>query len=1395
MEGEDDMGDEMIPNMLGSAATADDEEMGLVEEFRNLQDFLSQNNLQLGRSGIQLQRTSLSSTDRDVTHPYEPVGGTSQNLPQQAVVRIGGSGLNRFAFDRPAPSFLFGSESRQSQYPAELEQMLADLLRDSDESKTPKPPRLSSGRGLFDSLSEVFSSSLSSIRPANTSADRQDSESSDSENEFPSVPPVTDQQPQTPQPGTPTPILQQNITIDESDAMQLSAITPVESVATPSSEVVTPLPEPVTPIVEQQPQVEVVSESVSATPEPSVVAQQEPVATSAALSEQNFAIDPQFLAAIPDDLRQEVLATHIASLVDTTSTSEESTISPEFLNALPLEIRNEVLQQERELREQAQRRREQSRPSVVQETPVVASASSSIQQDTPNAGASTTVNPPETLVTSPVNMPPPPPSVAQDTDFDTATFLASLPPDLREEILLTTDEAVLANLPPDMAAEAYNLRNQHYNRQRRQFRRQHHIENSRSNVISKAVKQQILTKEKTQEQVEPLFKEEDIISLLKLLYMSMGVGKDTLQGILTELCTLKESRKSLVELLTNIVLYHATPIEQIPEKMRPLCMHKIFEPPKQEGFFKKDEESTIPLLVIHRVLETLIGLTKNALVLSLLTETEFISEEENIEPKRDTLSKLFSLLTSKSLCSLNTTYELYLNLLDTCAEYISKMVQTLTEEVSKMKNQLKAAEERLPKVEQQPSEPTKTESSEITEANMKDSNDEKMDTTEETPEEKTVKDLKENLSKTSKKLEMLLNYATNVFNHQVITDLVSVLSTIDFSERVVKIATSIMDNISCSLPIRISILKVLSLGAKEEARVVKETLHKLSTQEKTHKAPVDINAIEKLKFCRILKSYGTVLKKYKKEKQKEAKDTLLDLSNDPNLLSEYSLDFVWESLDRYLQSIPADQDVIESKGALNSLKKKKKSSAIYAALFPFVEAFFSFHAGFIEEKEKKEALLSEMVEGTTPTSAKGFGEKSKVETFLERHRDFLNTLARSNPSLLNTTLSLFMKYPKYVDFDNKISWFRSKLAEEQRKSGLEGATRVSLRREHIFVDSFVQIRQKTAEECKSKINVRFQGEEGVDAGGLTREWFLLLSKEMLNPNYALFIPCADKTTYQPNPSSYINSEHLSYFQFIGRVISMAIYNEQYLDCHFTRSFYKHILGTPITYHDIESIDPDYYKNLNWMLKNDIEDVLDYNFTQEVDEFGQRKQIDLKPNGKNIPVTNENKAEYVRLVTELKMTKSIEKQLNSFLKSFYEIIPRKLIQVFNEQELELLISGLPDLDIQDLRNNTEYVGYTSDSLQIKWFWNIVEGFDRNEKALLLQFVTGTSKIPLGGFSQLMGTSGVQRFNIHKAKVTNERLPTSHTCFNQLDLPEYESEELLHERLLLAIREGSEGFGFI
>jgi len=225
---------------------------------------------------------------------------------------------------------------------------------------------------------------------------------------------------------------------------------------------------------------------------------------------------------------------------------------------------------------------------------------------------------------------------------------------------------------------------------------------------------------------------------------------------------------------------------------------------------------------------------------------------------------------------------------------------------------------------------------------------------------------------------------------------------------------------------------------------------------------------------------------------------------------------------------------------------------------------------------------------------------------------------------------------------------------------------------------------------------------------------------------------------------------------------------------------------------MEAIDPDYYKNLKWILDNDVTE-LDLTFSIQQEEFGTMKAVDLKPGGRNIPVTNENKEEYVRLVTEMKMTTAIKPQINSFLEGFSELIKPSLIFIFTPSELELLISGLPDIDIEDLRKNTEYRGYTVDSPIIHWFWTIVSEFAEEEKALLLQFVTGTSKVPLDGFKALVGMSGPQKFQIYKAHDTT-RLPTAHTCFNQLDLPEYTSLEELRKYLMLAVREGSEGFGF-
>ena len=161
--------------------------------------------------------------------------------------------------------------------------------------------------------------------------------------------------------------------------------------------------------------------------------------------------------------------------------------------------------------------------------------------------------------------------------------------------------------------------------------------------------------------------------------------------------------------------------------------------------------------------------------------------------------------------------------------------------------------------------------------------------------------------------------------------------------------------------------------------------------------------------------------------------------------------------------------------------------------------------------------------------------------------------------------------------------------------------------------------------------------------------------------------------------------------------------------------------------------------------------------------------------------------------------------------FHEIIPEELIAIFNEQELELLISGLPDIDVDDWKSNTEYHNYTAASQQIQWFWRAVRSFDKEERAKLLQFVTGTSKVPLNGFKELEGMNGISRFNIHRDYGNKERLPSSHTCFNrksnpseirysaannpiELDLPGYENYEILRAQVFKAITQGSDYFGF-
>ncbi|XP_015767939.1 PREDICTED: E3 ubiquitin-protein ligase HUWE1-like [Acropora digitifera] len=422
-------------------------------------------------------------------------------------------------------------------------------------------------------------------------------------------------------------------------------------------------------------------------------------------------------------------------------------------------------------------------------------------------------------------------------------------------------------------------------------------------------------------------------------------------------------------------------------------------------------------------------------------------------------------------------------------------------------------------------------------------------------------------------------------------------------------------------------------------------------------------------------------------------------------------------------------------------------------------------------------------------------EHNRNLRFAEKHRTVLNQILRqSTVHLADGPFAVLVDHTRVLDFDVKRRFFRQELERLDEGIRRDDLT-IHVRREHVFEDSFRELHRRSSEEMKCRLYVVFEGEEGQDAGGLLREWFMIMAREMFNPNYALFTTSpGDRVTYQPNASSNCNSNHLSYFKFVGRIVAKAIYDNKLLDCFFTRSFYKHILGKTVHFTDLESFDYAFYQGLRYLLEHDLSEIdTELTFSAEVQVFGLSEVRDLIPNGRHIAVTEENKKEYVKLVCQMKMTGAIRKQIDSFLEGFYEIIPKRLISIFDEQELELLISGLPNIDLDDLKANTEYHKYTENSLQIQWFWRALRSFDQADRAKFLQFVTGTSKVPLQGFAALEGMNGFQKFQIHRDDRSTDRLPSAHTCFNQLDLPAYETYDKLRSMLNKAVDECPEGFG--
>uniref|UniRef100_A0A8C7IR26 HECT-type E3 ubiquitin transferase n=1 Tax=Oncorhynchus kisutch TaxID=8019 RepID=A0A8C7IR26_ONCKI len=354
--------------------------------------------------------------------------------------------------------------------------------------------------------------------------------------------------------------------------------------------------------------------------------------------------------------------------------------------------------------------------------------------------------------------------------------------------------------------------------------------------------------------------------------------------------------------------------------------------------------------------------------------------------------------------------------------------------------------------------------------------------------------------------------------------------------------------------------------------------------------------------------------------------------------------------------------------------------------------------------------------------------------------------------------------------------FRWKLAHFRylcQSNALPSHVKITVSRQTLFEDSFQQVRV------------------GLCLCGT--EWFFLLSHEVLNPMYCLF-EYAGKSNYclQINPASTINPDHLSYFCFIGRFIAMALFHGKFIDTGFSLPFYKRMLNKKLIIKDLESIDPEFYNSLIWIRDNNIEECsLEMYFSVDMEILGKLTSHDLKPDGSDLLVTEENKEEYIGLMAEWRFSRGVEGQTKAFLDGFNEVVPLQWLQYFDEKELEVMLCGMQEVDLQDWQRNTVYRHYTRNSKQIIWFWQLVKEVDNEVRLRLMQFVTGTCRLPLGGFAELMGSNGPQKFCIEKVG-KDTWLPRSHTCFNRLDLPPYKSFEQLKEKLLFAIEE-TEGFG--
>ncbi|KAM0276493.1 hypothetical protein ACHAQH_006682 [Verticillium albo-atrum] len=373
---------------------------------------------------------------------------------------------------------------------------------------------------------------------------------------------------------------------------------------------------------------------------------------------------------------------------------------------------------------------------------------------------------------------------------------------------------------------------------------------------------------------------------------------------------------------------------------------------------------------------------------------------------------------------------------------------------------------------------------------------------------------------------------------------------------------------------------------------------------------------------------------------------------------------------------------------------------------------------------------------------------------------------------------------------------------------------LDISRKNVVRDAFDQLWRREARELQRPLKVHLGeegGEEGFDSGGVQQEFFRLAIAECLNPDFGAFT--VDERTRMAwfVPGSIVP---VWKFEILGILVSLAIYNGLTLPITFPKAMYRKLLGEPVEeLHHIADGWPDLASGLTTLLEWDekdgaVEDIFARTYEFSVSMFDQPVSREMNSENPNWPqltvsseslaaqnpedarlVTDENRNAYVSDYIHYLTDASVRPQFEAFSRGFRACLHPKSLGLLTPPLLQSVVEGVQDIDVAELRRYTRYVGWDASHRAVRDFWSIVKRYDDTMKRRLLEFVTASDRVPVGGMRNLQFV--VQKNGEEEGE--GGHLPTAYTCYGTLLLPEYESKDVLRQRLAMAL-ENSKGFGF-